>query len=197
MSRALPLLLAALLMASATPAWPFSNGIAGQTCTGSNCHNPQPLPITALCLEGLPDDAQYDPAKRYRLRITVHGINVRLDVGDPGAALAGFSLRAKTGTFFTIDRTTTLWNRSVVSHSAEGNRRTEWEVDWQPSLTAASETFTLAGNAVNGNRGNDDGDLWNRATFAASASPSPSATPGSFCTDPALPAPVYVPEPAH
>lgn len=195
-----PLVAAGVVILTAGRVLAIPSGTPAQKC---GCHFPAAVPTTAVCIEKLPDDKQYDRSKPggYPIKILINGVVVRQDGGDPKAPMAGFSLKVSAGTLEVdpLDFGKAQLNpndptdATVATHTSAGNVQTEWNLIWKPDPTSTTTTFTLTGIAVNGD-GEDSGDLWNNQTFQFTASSAPSATPGRQCSNPAIPAPIYIPD---
>lgn len=186
---------AAILLARAGPALALPGGIPATSCTG--CHLSVNVPTTSVCIDGLPVTGFYDPNTTYAIQVIVNGVVLRDDGGDPAAARAGFSLHASSGTLATLpDGYTLSWGPAIATHSLAGNVLTEWNLTWTPQDSATSTTFSLAGNAVDGDgdADTDGGDVPNRGDFTFTALPGVPAVPGRTCSVPPLPAPIYVPD---
>jgi Secretion system C-terminal sorting domain len=142
-----------------------SGGAAGNTvngCGGNSCHGVQSN-LTTLSLSGIPS-AGYVPGQTYTITISVtNTIKVA----------AGFDLNANIGTFTTIANTTV--SGLDITHSAPltmTNGTATWAIPWTaPSNSAASVTFTFAGNAINNNN-NPGGDAWAKLPFTFSSTQS-------------------------
>lgn len=135
------------------------NGIynGGNNCGG--CHGGASTSTTVL-LDGVPSN--YQIGQTYSFTVTV--IN-------PGKTQAGFNVKATGGTFNAGTGSKTNTAKSEITHTAPkviSGGNASFSFSWTaPTTTAVSSvTFSVAGNAVNGdgNANTDGSDQWNTIT---------------------------------
>lgn len=145
------------------PPWENSQGdltIEG----GCTCHgvggpvNGQPSTEVVVSISGVP--RSYDTGASYDFVITLQ----HASYGDGGFMLWSYGV----GTLVAGEGSQqTGPDNDAVSHSAVGNG---WTVSWTaPSEDVGEVSFSLVGNAVDGQNGANEGDKWNILSFFISA----------------------------
>jgi hypothetical protein len=153
MGIGISLFIAALIIAPA-PNSGFSTGIGSQT--GCSCHDVNPDSGVDVEILGIP--AEYNPGEKYSLDIIV--------TSSIPSGKGGFDLYVDDGTFSNPGPNAQLESDTEVIHSSADSRA--WSVDWTaPPAGAGTLTFTVVGNAVDGD-GGTSGDGWNTATYTSS-----------------------------
>ena len=149
----------------------FSGGIPGQSAGGCTCHAAAPSSATIIDITGRPAGG-YVNGQTYNLSLTVtNGAQVA----------AGFDMTVDNGTLATSGTGTVLLGTQEIIHTSPkmmvGGTST-WAFTWTaPASGNATATFTISGNAVNLNGGNDIGDIWNTTNITIAAASSGAQAP--------------------
>ncbi len=123
--------------------------------SNSSCHGPSGG--ATVSMSGHP--SSYTAGQTYTLSISVTG---------PSGNNGGFSLEVNKGQLSTggIGIMAVKVNSAGTSATHTTNSYRSWSVDWTaPSSGSGTVTFDVAGNAVNGMNGADNGDEWDTATY--------------------------------
>ncbi len=145
----------ALLMVFVPQFSALPTGISGASVqNGCTCHSATVDDSVSLSLEGLPET--YVSEESYNLGISL--------IGGPEASgenHGGFNLRANHGTLIPLDDSVQVIE-GATTHTEIGNDQRVWQVQWvAPESDTVWVTFTLLGNAVNGDGTANSEDLWN------------------------------------
>lgn len=185
--RSRPLLLLAGLtfvafLVVASQAWGNSGGAPpGSAQDGCNCHSANPSNTVKLTLDGLP--VTFASNSTYNLTLTVEG---RAALPAPvGRNQGGFAVEADAGTLVITDADTMQLRGAMLTHTAAGNDQRMWNFQWaSPANASTNVTFSIAGNAVNGDGLNNAQDEWNLGTVTVgvpavnnTTTPTPTPTP--------------------
>lgn len=127
------------------------SGVGKEANDGCMCHTFSES--TVVTLSGLPE--AYESNTTYNLTLTVSG---KVDAVE-GRPHGGFRLLATNGTV--VFNTTLMQSlEGGVTHTEAGSGQRSWDLAWtSPEDNASRTTFTVHGNAVNGNQANT-GDEW-------------------------------------
>jgi hypothetical protein len=147
-------------------------GAAKRGCTdfATGCHRAEADPAVMYSISGVPE--KYEPGKTYTLHIALQG------PPSEGENQGGFALTASAGELSVPAGAKDVQvNNNEATHTADGNKKREWEVEWTaPEKGAGDVLFYGAVNAVNGNAVNDQEDRWN--TFITVSQGEKKEVPG-------------------
>jgi len=151
-------------------------GIGSIGDTGCGCHGDQ-TSATVITVEGLPE--VYNVSEAYIFTVTVTSDDV---VGASGGwdRAGGFRIWVDGGVGTLESVPDAQGNLAIemdggLTHTEELNSVRSWTFQWTaPADETSIATFTIMGNAVNGDDIADDNDDWNSKTFEV-AGPSASA----------------------
>lgn len=91
----------------------------------------------------------------------------------------GFTLKASGGDLSPLDSGTQEMEDGSLTHNAEGNDQRKWEVEWvAPADDSLRVSFTLRGNAVNGDGEPSEEDHWNEAEYTSRGGAYEEESPG-------------------
>lgn len=127
------------------------NGLGSEANEGCLCHTPQSE--TKVGLSGLPD--AYEANTTYSLTLEVISAIEAVDNRSQG----GFRMLVTAGDVV-YDNSTMQELDNGWTHTYNGSYQRTWAFDWtSPAANDSATTFTVHGNAVNGNNA-QTGDAW-------------------------------------
>lgn len=143
-----------------TPATARNDGISN-TSLGCVCHSGKSTESVQVTLTGLPDN--YSAGDIVDLKITITG---GPEVTNDSKNLGGFNLHVTGGILSPMNDSTVQIVDNQATHKAIGNDQKSWNVTWTaPQVESEKITFTVTGNAVNGDEKADSGDKWNQQKY--------------------------------
>jgi hypothetical protein len=153
MARRRTLVVAVLLLAlwSNQMVGASPNGLGSEANEGCLCHTPQA--DTKVVLSGFPD--AYEANTTYTLTLEVISAIEAMDNRSQG----GFRMLVSEGQVV-HDNTTMQELDNGWTHTYNGSSQRTWTFEWtSPTSNDSATTFTVHGNAVNGNNA-QTGDAW-------------------------------------
>jgi hypothetical protein len=127
------------------------NGLGSEANEGCLCHTPQS--DTKVVLSGFPD--AYEANTTYTLTLEVISAIEAMDNRSQG----GFRMLVSEGQVV-HDNTTMQELDNGWTHTYNGSSQRTWTFEWtSPTSNDSATTFTVHGNAVNGNNA-QTGDAW-------------------------------------
>ncbi|MDP7007083.1 MAG: hypothetical protein QGG57_02695 [Candidatus Poseidoniia archaeon] len=153
----------------------YSGGISvDDSKSGCICHSSSPASDLMVTLSGLP--ATYDAGVRYNLTVALSG---GPEVTSNPTNQGGFNLEASAGDLSSVDSNTQEKEDGSLTHNSEGNDQRSWKVEWvAPADDSLRVSFTLRGNAVNGDGEASEEDHWNEAEYTSKGSGYEEESPG-------------------
>ncbi len=137
------------------------------TSLGCVCHAGKATESVEVTLTGLP--LNFSAGDVVNLSITITGgpqPTNQEENGGQGGAEGGFNLHVTGGTLAPVNESRVRIVDNQATHKAAGNSQRQWEVVWTaPQVESELVTFTLTGNAVNGDGKADSADQWNQAKY--------------------------------
>lgn len=139
------------------PIQSIPTGIGSSSNDGCLCHGSSSN-ATSTVLLGIPE--QYDSNQSFNLSLVIESSVEQ----NANASQGGFRLRVNQGAVEFEQTSHAQVIEDGWTHTLNGSQHRIWNFTWtSPIDNSTSTTFTVHGNAVNGN-GNSMGDVWN--TFA-------------------------------
>ncbi|HET6512422.1 MAG TPA: choice-of-anchor V domain-containing protein [Candidatus Kapabacteria bacterium] len=138
--------------------WSGATGKPGSFTYGCTCHNQEPSQETSVTISS--SAKNFEPGKTYEF--IVHTSN-------PAQVAAGVGISAFAGVLDTIEgeglQTDQNSMGELIHYQPKGfiNGRTDWRFLYTAPSDRTTDTIYAVANAVNGNGGVDEGDLWNAA----------------------------------
>lgn len=127
------------------------NGLGSEANDGCLCHTPEA--DTEILLSGLPE--AYEANTTYALTLELISAIEAVDDRSQG----GFRMLVTEGTVG-YDNATVQSLDNGWTHTYNGSLQRTWSVEWtSPHVNDTATTFTVQGNAVNGNNA-QTGDAW-------------------------------------
>ncbi len=148
----------AMLLVFVHAAWPYPNGISGQTTSGCTCHSTSPSSATSLSLSG---PTTVNPGSTSTFTLTLQN-SARPSAGFDLAIVNSNGQNA--GTLGTVSGQLTQIMSGELTHTQPkslSGGSVSWQFTWQAPSTPGPYTVRAAGIAVNGNGNNDPNDQWN------------------------------------
>lgn len=143
-----------------------SGGVMGHATSGCSCHGTKNT-NTTITLTGIPSTGY----------VTGQTYACTLRVSNATKTKAGFDLLVSAGSITSASSGTMVMG-SELHHTTPGvavSGVTEWTFNYVAPASPSGITFSVAGNAVDGNN-LDSGDQWNTASFTFTGS-FPSSVP--------------------
>ncbi len=145
-----------------------ADGQGDVSIAGCTCHAEAPDNAVTIILEGVP--YHYLAGNSYHMKIQIIG-GPEIDLS---AATGGFAMRVSLGSLAGgegFESKVQNWEGDVtaLTHTSAGSKTEDraWHIIWTaPQELSGTVTFTLAGNAVNGDGAPSELDRWNRLTIS-------------------------------